>query len=47
MRTALDNLVEPGDLRPPNITSNTQCGDSCRAESEWLYRSVTELGRDS
>ena len=35
------------DLHPPNITSNTLCGDSCRAESEWSYRLVTESGRDS
>ena len=34
MRTVWDSLVEPRDLRPPNITSNTLCGDSCRAESE-------------
>ena len=47
MRTVWDRLAEPSDLRPPNITSNTLCGDSCRAESEWEYRSVTESGRDS
>ena len=47
MRAVLDSLVGPGDLRPPNITSNTLCGDSCRAESEWKYRSVIESGRDS
>ena len=47
MRTVWDSLAEPGDLCPPNITSNTQCGDSCRAEIEWLHRLVTESGRDS
>ena len=36
MRTVSDSLAYD-DLRPPNITSNTLCGDSCRAESEWKY----------
>ena len=47
MRAVWDRLSEPRDLRPPNITSNTLCGDSCRAESECACRLVTESGRDS
>ena len=47
MRTVWDSPAEPCDLRPPNITSNTQCGDSCTEEIEWEHRLVTESGRDS
>ena len=47
MRTVWDRLGGGSILRPPNITNNKLCGDSCRAESEWRRRLVTESGRDS
>ena len=47
MRTVWDSLAENSVLlHPPNITSNTLRGDSCRAESEWKCRLATESGRD-
>ena len=47
MRTVSDSLSPLSDLRPPKTTSNTLCGDSCIAESEWYTRLVTVSGSGS
>ena len=46
-RTVWDRLFPRNDLCPPKATSNTLCGDSCIAESEWKTRSVTVSGSGS
>ena len=44
MKAVWDSLAPPSDLIPPKATSNTLCGDSCIAESEWYIRLATVSG---
>ena len=47
MKAVWDSLAPPSDLIPPKATSNTLCGDSCIAESEWYIRLATVSGSGS